>query len=217
MNADANINHALTVHPTAGVHASRSRALIVMAAWMALGLLWATLLSGCGVGTSGTGTGGAIAVNAPPATSNAPVTTTTATVCTSSFTASLACSLTGTATTANGTASVTWTSAANDSSAGSVRALLSGNAIVLDAACTGLRFEGSWTERADGSAAFVGRFTTTANPSPVDAVLRVQVDASTTAFSVRVALQDLLGQPVVVDPPFWLLRPTTNAAPARCS
>jgi hypothetical protein len=165
----------------------------------------------CGVGTSGTGTGASIQVDNPPGTASTPTASSGTLICSSNFAATaLQCTASGL------TAPVTWTNASADGSTPSIRAQVSGAGIVLESPCQGLRFEGNWVSFGDGSAAFVGSYTSTTVTSSTPAVLRVSADVNVLPFILSAVLIDPLGQALLADQPVWRLRVTTDTTPASC-
>jgi hypothetical protein len=172
--------------------------------------------AGCGVGGSGTGSGAGV-VPAPTPTSGAATT-----VCSADFAAtSLACGSAATpppaqGPSADGTAPVVWSDAGTDGATASVRARLSGDTIVLEAACLGLRFEGTWTALSDGSLAYFGRYTSRTVSTPTDAVLRVRAATDVAPWTVLAQLRDPRGQALDAAGSEWRLRVVVDDTVPSC-
>jgi hypothetical protein len=179
-------------------------------------LIWSVWSTGCGVGASGTGSGAGV-VPAPTPTSGA-----STTLCSADFAAtSLACG--GAATpspgqgpSTDGTAPIVWSDAGTDSASAGVRARLSGDTIVLEAACLGLRFEGTWTALSDGSVAYFGRYTSSTVSTPTDAVLRVRAATDVAPWTVLAQLRDPRGQAIDATGTEWRLRVVVDDTAPSC-
>lgn len=115
--------------------------------------------------------------------------------------------------TPEGTATVIWSDANPQGDGVSVIAEVTGDQIVLQAPCSGLRFEGRWSLLSDGSHAFAGTYVT---PSTVElqvGMLHVTPD-NTDPLRLHVQLFDSAGD--VQGGPWELMRTDSRPAFAAC-
>ncbi len=140
------------------------------------------MLVACGAGVVGTGTGSAAVPVADAA------------LCSADFGASLACVTAGGsgAPPSAGTATVFWSDANVQGSGTTVLAEVTGDQIVLQGSCTGLRFEGRWSLLSDDRHAFAGTYVSMSTVEPQVGLLHVTPDAAD-PLRVQVQLFDSAG------------------------